>query len=111
VSQPELAGPALATWQRLTILSAAAIIGAIRACRPHSATGGATLAARATGSRTADAVAQTIPAKDVPAYTARQLLDIGDEAIAERCGNCGDMSARPGGKTTADRRLSVGIVH
>ncbi|MBL8848656.1 MAG: c-type cytochrome, partial [Planctomycetaceae bacterium] len=88
VRNPALAGPALRGMAASSDpQSAAAIIAAYPqlmpaqrdeaiatlAARPHFAT--ALLEAIATN---------TIPAKDVPAYTARQMLDLGDESIAER---------------------------
>lgn len=88
VAQPDLAGPAL---RGLAAFDDPASAPAIIAAYPQLTDSQRDEAIATLASRTDSAVAlldavasQTIPVKDVPAYTARQLLDIGDETIAER---------------------------
>ncbi|MFO1092629.1 MAG: PVC-type heme-binding CxxCH protein [Planctomycetaceae bacterium] len=88
VAQPELAGPALRGLAAFDDpKSAAAIIAAYNmftATQRDEAV--ATLAARADfAAALLEAIAAgQIPPADVPAYTARQLLDLGNEQIANR---------------------------
>lgn len=88
VAEPELASPALRGLAAYDDPhSVSAIVNAypqFTATQRDEAI--ATLASRADfAAALLDAVAANrIPAKDVPAYTARQLHDIGDDAIAER---------------------------